>query len=288
MSYAETTLTASDGLSIFLRVWKPEDEEPRAVLILVHGLAEHAGRYQNVVDVFLKQGYAIYGHDHRGFGRSGGRRGDFERFEQVLADLDQVVELARTQFPDLPLGLYAHSMGGTIGVQYLSHYPGSFQSAILSAPGFGAGPDQNQFLLATARVLAKIAPTLSINRGSSGEYKLSHDPAQATAWDADPDVHSYATPRFAMRYLEAASEAKSQLGQLSLPLLVVMGEEDVTIDRDDIREAVADAGDNLTFITYPGAYHEIHNELPEIREKMLLTAVTWMVEQMQLPMRADS
>ncbi len=127
-------------------------------------------------------------------------------------------------------------------------------------------------------------PTLTINRSSSGEYRLSHDPAQAAAWDDDPYVHSYATPRFAVRYLQAAAEAKSQLGQLRLPLLIVMGEEDVTINQVDIREAVAKAGDNLTFITYPGAYHEVHNETPEIRENMLLTAVTWMVEQMQLPM----
>ena len=275
MSYTETTLTAADGLSLFLRTWTP-DEKPRAILILVHGLSEHAGRYQRVVDAFLPQGYVIYGHDHRGFGRSGGRRGDFERFDQLLADLDQVVELARAQHPGLPLGMFAHSMGGTIGVQYLTRRQEKFRAAILSAPGFGPGPDQNQLLLAAARVLAKITPTLAIHRGSSGEYKLSHDPAQATAWDADPYVHDLATPRFAVKYLRAAAEAKLQLGRLRLPLLVVLGEEDVTIKQADIREAVATAGDNLTFITYPGAYHEVHNEIPEIREKMLADIVAWM------------
>ncbi len=126
------------------------------ILVLVHGLSEHAGRYNYVVDAFVGQGYAIYGHDHRGFGRSGGQRGDFERFDQVLADLDQVVELARTQFPGLPLGMFAHSMGGTIGVQYLSHHPDKFRAAILSAPGFGAGPDQNKTLIAAAKVLARV------------------------------------------------------------------------------------------------------------------------------------
>ncbi len=282
MSYNETTHSATDGLSLFLRTWVP-DEKPQAILILVHGLAEHAGRYQYVVDAFLRQGYAIYGHDHRGFGRSGGRRGDFEHFEQLLTDLDQVVDLARAQHRGLPLGMFAHSMGGTIGVQYLTHHQGKFRAAILSAPGFGAGPDQNKLLITLARVLAKIAPTLSIHRGSDGEYRLSHDPAQATAWDADPYVHDLATPRFAVQYLRAAHEAKLQLGRLRLPLLVVMGEEDVTINQEDIREAVATAGDNLTFITYPGAYHEVHNEIPKIRNEMLRTAVAWMTEQLQKP-----
>ncbi len=283
MPYAETTITATDNLSIFLRTWEPDQQEPRAILILVHGLAEHAGRYPHVVEAFLQQGYVIYGHDHRGFGRSGGRRGDFERFDQVLSDLDQVVELARARHPGLPLGMFAHSMGGTIGVQYLTRHPEKFRAAILSAPGFGPGPDQNKRLIALARIIAKFAPTLTIHRGSSGEYKLSHDPAQAAAWDADPDVHDLATPRFAVQYLQAAAEAKSQLGHLRLPLLVVMGEDDVTINQQDIREAVATAGDNLTFITYPGAYHEVHNEIPEIRENMLRTAVAWMVKHMQLP-----
>jgi alpha-beta hydrolase superfamily lysophospholipase len=89
-------------------------------------------------------------------------------------------------------------------------------------------------------------------------------------------VHDLATPRFAVKYLRAAAEAKLQLGRLRLPLLVVLGEEDVTIKQADIREAVATAGDNLTFITYPGAYHEVHNEIPEIREKMLADIVAWM------------
>lgn len=282
MPYTETTFSATDKLPIFLRKWAPDEPNPRAILVLVHGLAEHAGRYSYVVETFLQQGYVIYGHDHRGFGRSGGRRGDFERFDQVLSDLDQVVELARTQHPGLPLGMFAHSMGGTIGVQYLTRHPDKFRAAILSAPGFGPGPDQNKRLITLARILAKLAPTLTIHRGSSGEYKLSHDPAQAVAWDADPYVHDLATPRFAVQYLQAAAEAKSQLGRLRLPLLVVMGEDDVTVNQQDIREAVAAAGDNLTFITYPGAYHEVHNEIPEIREDMLRTAVTWMMGQMQL------
>ncbi|HEY52101.1 MAG TPA: alpha/beta hydrolase [Caldilineae bacterium] len=282
MSYTETIITANDGLSLFLRTWEPDEKEPQAILVLVHGLAEHAGRYHHVVKVFLQHGYVIYGHDHRGFGRSGGRRGDFEHFDQVLADLDQVVKLARSQHPGLPLGMFAHSMGGTIGVQYLTHHPDQFRAAILSAPGFGPGPTQNKFLLRVARLLAIFAPTLTIHRGSSGEYKLSHDPAQAEAWDADPYVHDLATPRFAVQYLQAATEAKAQLRRLRLPILVVMGEDDVTINQDDIREAVAAAGDNLTFVTFPGAYHEVHNEIQEIREKMLSTAVAWMAEKLQL------
>ncbi len=274
MPYQETTLTSFDNTPIFLRIWTP-DTPPRAVLMLVHGLAEHAGRYTHVVNAFLDQGYAIYGHDHRGFGKSGGIRGHWEHFQDVLRDMDMVVQEARRQHPHLPFGMFAHSMGGTIGVQYLYHY-NNFQAAVLSAPGFGPGPDQNQLLLKLMPILARLMPRHPFDRGESDEYRLSHDPAQAQAWDQDPLVHPYATPRWAMEYLRAAAEAKDLLARITIPLLVVMGEEDVTVDTQLIREAVAAAGPNVTFRTYPGAYHEIHNEIPEIRDPMIAETVQWM------------
>ncbi|HEY80526.1 MAG TPA: alpha/beta hydrolase [Anaerolineae bacterium] len=279
MTHTETVLTSFDDTPIFLRAWTPDDAEPRAALMLVHGLAEHAGRYQFVVDAFLQQGYMIYGHDHRGFGKSGGVRGHWEHFEDVLKDMDMIVRHIRDEHPDLPFGMFAHSMGGTIGVHYL-YRDDNFDAAALSSPGFGPGPDQNQRLLKLIPILARIIPRKPLDRGRSEEYRLSHDPAQARAWDADPLVHPYATPRWAVEYLRAAREAKALLPQLTLPLLVIMGEADVTVDTSRIRAAVAAAGPNVTFRTYPGAYHEVHNEIPEIREPMIKDLVAWMNDQL--------
>jgi len=279
MSYSETFLTSFDGAPIFLRTWTPDDAKPRAALMLVHGLAEHAGRYQHVVEAFLAQGYVVYGHDHRGFGKSGGPRGHWEHFEDVLRDMDMVVKRIQAEHPGLPFGMFAHSMGGTIGVQYLYHYD-NFHAAAISAPGFGPGPDQNQLLLKLLPILSRLFPRKTLDRGGSDEYRLSHDPAQAEAWDADPLVHSYATPRWAVEYLKAAKEAKDLLAQLTIPILVIMGEEDVTVDTSLIREAAAAAGPNVTLRTYPGAYHEVHNELPEIREPMIRDLVAWMNAQL--------
>lgn len=282
MAYQETTLTAFDGTPIFLRTWTP-DQPPRGVLILVHGLAEHAGRYRYVVDSFLQHDFVIYGHDHRGFGKSGGIRGHWEHFDDVIKDMNMVVELAKTAWPDLPFVMFAHSMGGVIGVQYLARYEHKFRAAVLSAPGFGPGPDQNKLLLMLTPIAAKIIPRKPLDRKPPAEYRLSHDPAQAAAWDADPLVHPYATPRWAVEYMRAAREAKALLARLRLPVLLVMGEEDVTIDREAIREAVAASGPNVTFRTYPGAYHEVHNEIPEIRERMLTETMAWVEEQLAEP-----
>lgn len=285
MAYSETTLTAFDGTPIFLRTWMPDDQKPRAVLILVHGLAEHAGRYQYVLDTFLPQGYVIYGHDHRGFGKSGGIRGHWEHFDDVIRDMEMVVARAKNEWPDLPFGMFAHSMGGIIGIHYLSRHEEQFDAAIISAPGFGPGPDQNKLLLLITPIAARIIPRKPLDRGESETYTLSHDPSQAEAWKNDPLVHPYATPRWAVEYLRAAKEAKALLAQLQLPILLVMGSDDVTIDKDDIREAVAAAGKNVTFRVYQGAYHEVHNEIPEIREPMLQDAMKWMNQQLELGLR---
>ncbi|RME49624.1 MAG: alpha/beta fold hydrolase, partial [Chloroflexi bacterium] len=139
MSYSQSTISASDGISLFLRQWQPDDE-PRAVLVLVHGLGEHAGRYPHLVETLLPQGYAVFGHDHRGFGSSGGRRGDLARFQDLIADLDQIVDLAREQHPALPVAMYGHSMGGVIATQYLAEHQDKIDAAVISAPGFAPGP----------------------------------------------------------------------------------------------------------------------------------------------------
>ncbi len=278
MTYAETTLRSFDNTPVFLRTWTPDDQPPRAVLVLVHGLAEHAARYTYVIDAFLKKGYVIYGHDHRGFGKSGGVRGHWERFDDVIKDMKMVVDLAKSEWPDLPFGMFAHSMGGVIGVHYLARHEGQFRAAVISAPGFGPGPDQNKLLIMFMPIANLLIPRKPLDRGASEEYTLSHDPAQARAWEADPLVHPYATPRFGVEYLRAAREAKSLLAKLTIPILIVMGEEDVTVSQRDIREAVAAAGPNVTFRVYPGAYHEVHNEIEEIRNPMLKETLAWMEE----------
>ena len=245
--------------------------------MLVHGLAEHAGRYKHLVQRLLDAGYVVYGHDHRGFGKSGGIRGHWERFDDVIDDMHRVVAHARQNWPKLPLGMFAHSMGAVIGVHYMYRHPQEFKAAVLSSPGFGAGPQQDKLLILFLPLGNKIIPRKPLKR-KEYEYALSHAPGEEEAWNNDPLVHPYSTPRWGVIYLKAAKEAKALLAKLAVPILVIMGEEDVTVSRQAIREAVAAAGPNVTFYTYAGAYHEVHNELPEIRNAMLADTLHWLEE----------
>ncbi|NOX60630.1 MAG: alpha/beta hydrolase [Chloroflexi bacterium] len=276
----ETTLTAPDGVSLFLRVWTPE-QPPRAILVLVHGLSEHAGRYPHVAEAFLNQNYVIYGHDHRGYGRSGGPRGDYERFDDVLRDLDQVVTYARSQHPDLPLAMYAHSLGGMIATHYLARYGDKVDAALISAPGYGPGPDFSRVKLMLTRALAKIAPRLTIETShDDAPFTLSHDPEAERAYRNDDLVHHTVTMRFAYTGIQKGREARRLLCLLKMPVMVILGEEDTTIDRQAVIDAASACPDKVVFRRYAGGYHELHNELPEIRNRVLADVIAWMNEQL--------
>ncbi len=283
MPYHETTLTAQDGVPLFLRVWSP-NQTPRAILVLVHGLSEHAGRYPHVVNAFLAQDYVIYGHDHRGYGRSGGPRGDYERFEDVLRDLDQVVDYARSQHPNLPLGMYAHSLGGMYATHYLARYGNDkVNAALISAPGYGPGPDFSRMKLLLTRVLAKIAPKLTIETSSEdAPFTLSHDPEAEKAYREDELVHHVVTMRFAYTGIEKGREARALLCALNMPVMVILGEEDTVIDRQAVIDAASPCPDKVHFRQYAGGYHELHNEIPDIRNRVLGDVIAWMNDQLGL------
>jgi alpha-beta hydrolase superfamily lysophospholipase len=274
MGYNETAVTTADGLALFVRIWTPE-AAPRGVVLIVHGLGEHAGRYPHLVRALTDHGYVVFGHDQRGCGRSEGRRGDFRTFAEVLDDLDRVVSTARTHYPGLPLVLYAHSLGAMYATHYLARRNNGITAAVLSAPGYGPGPDLSAMAIRLAGWLARIAPGLYLRSRASEDFRLSHDPEAKRAYDEDPLRIERFTTRFAATNLQKAAEAQGLLARLHLPILVILPADDTTINRQAVLTAVAQAGPNVTFRTYPG-WHELHNELPELREPVLNDVLEWL------------
>ncbi len=120
--------------NIYYQCWLPESD-PKAVLLVVHGLAEHSGRYMNVVDYFTPRGYAVYGIDHIGHGKSDGDRVYVERFDDFVQTLELFTDMIRQWQPGHPIFLVGHSMGGLIGAAYLLDYQDELAGAVLSGPG---------------------------------------------------------------------------------------------------------------------------------------------------------
>lgn len=280
MPVTESTLKSSNGHSLFLRTWMPA-QPVRAVQVLVHGLGEHAGRYPHVVETFTARGYAVFGHDHTGFGRSGGQRGHFDRFSDLVADLDQIVEFARGACPGAPVTMYGHSLGGMIATHYLAAHEDKIAAAVLSAPGYGPGPDLSRSAMVLSRVLARVAPTMTITAGAKTDLQLSHDREVQAAFAEDPLCHTQVTPRFASVGLTKAGEAQTLLAGLTLPVLVLLGTKDSMINSQAIHEAMAGVGPNVILRTYP-THHELHNERADLREPVLRETAAWLDGVLQL------
>lgn len=133
MNHQEGHFQGVRGAKIYYQSWHPENEA-KGVLLIVHGLAEHSGRYGNVVNHFVPLGFASYGLDHIGHGRSEGKRVHVERFEDYIETLRTYFKMVREWHPKLPIYLVGHSLGGLIGVYYLLDYQEGLTGAVLSAP----------------------------------------------------------------------------------------------------------------------------------------------------------
>lgn len=270
---------AGSGPRIDWRAWRPEGR-PRATLVLAHGAGEHAGRYEHLLARLVPAGFAVHALDHRGHGTSGGARGVVDRLQHAADDVGTLVELARE--PDVPLFLMGHSMGGAIVLLRALDHPGGLAGLVLSAPALtlGSGPLPLRLLARTRLVplaLSALRPELGLLRLDPAG--LSRDPAAVAAYVADPLVLHGALP--ARTTVEIAEFILTQFPrrtpELQLPLLVVHGEADpITPATAAVRAHALACSLDKTLTLHPGAFHELHNELPATRDAALGELLAWL------------
>ncbi|HEY3728548.1 MAG TPA: alpha/beta hydrolase [Solirubrobacteraceae bacterium] len=264
-------LTGARNRRIFWQSWRPESP-PRGSVVMVHGASEHSDRYQHVAAALNGDGYAVYASDHRGHGRSEGPRALIDRLDYAVADLDQVVVMARDDHPNLPLFMLAHSMGGTVGLRYAIAHQDYLGGLILSGPlaALEAAPAPMRL---AGRVLSAVAPTLPLVAIDAS--LISRDPAVVRAYQADPLVHHGRLPARTVAELATAIDSfPATVQAITVPTLITYG----TADRlcppagsQMLGERIGAA--DKTVKPYPGLYHEIVNE-PE-RDEVLADLRTW-------------
>jgi len=252
--------TAKDGLTIFHQVWSPE-ERPKAILLIIHGLGEHSGRYQNYVDYFAPRGYAIYALDLRGHGRSGGKRGHVNRFDDYLNDVRQLHDLARAAEPDRKIFMLGHSLGSLIALTYALRTPDDLSGVISSGTAMRDALNIPGWLRALAAVLNKIVPALTLNNGVDSGC-LSRDPSIAESYDSDPLVHHVGSVRLAAEVEIVRKYLLDHAGEWKLPLLSLHGEEDKICLPQGAQQLYGQMdASQVTVRQYTGAYHEVHNDV---------------------------
>lgn len=273
MEHREGFFTGPRETRIFYQCWLPEGK-PRAVLLLTHGIAEHCGRYTNVVNHFVPLGYAVYGFDNVGHGRSEGKRVHVERFEDLTDTLRIYHEMVRDWQPAAPIFLLGHSMGGLIVSAYLLDHEANVSGAVFSAPAVKVPPDISSMTIVVGRAISVLAPNFGLVRIDFDG--LSHDPEVVQAYIEDPLVYQGKyTARMGAELLGAMQRVSVEAGKITLPALIVHGGDDYLIDPSASQELYDNIGStDKTLKIYEGLYHEVHNE-PE-RDQVLSDVQAWL------------
>lgn len=268
----EQTFDGVGGVRIVYDVWTP-DTEPRGVVVLSHGLGEHARRYDHVAARFAQDGLVTYALDHRGHGRSGGKRVLVKDISEYTGDFDTLVGIATKEHPGLTRIVLGHSMGGGIVFAYGVEHPDDYDLMVLSGPAVAAQTAVSPVLAWFAKAVGAIAPGLPLQELDASA--VSRDPAVVNAYNTDPLVYHGKVPAGVGRTLLLVGETMPQrAASLTAPLLVVHGSEDRLIPADGSRQLVEAVGSSdVQLKIYPGLYHEVFNE-PE-RDQVLDDVVSW-------------
>ena len=259
------------GATLHTRQWEP-DGPVRAVVVLVHGLGEHSGRYGHVAARLTGAGYAVASFDLRGHGASDGRRGD-TRFADAFGDIDVVLTRAAERWPGRPAFLYGHSLGGLLVVAYTLDRRPAVAGVVATGPALRTALRDQKVKVALVRLLAPLLPRLTLPSGLD-DRGISRDPAVVAAYRADPLVHGRASLGFAHDAMEWADAALAGAARFPVPLLLLHGGADRLTDPAGSRAFAAALGEPATLTVYDSLFHEIHNE-PE-QSRVLDDVVAWL------------
>ena len=280
MAYEHTThtlTTSTEPLPLFWQRWLPEGEVQR-VLVFQHGIGEHSGRYQPLIDAFAETGTAFYAADARGHGRTEGPRGGVTQFDLLSSDLGDLIQLARSEHQLQRVFLLGHSMGGAIALDYALRPGGqsNLRGLILSSPAIEVPASfSNRVLKRAASMLAKVAPGAVLST-MLRQAHISHDPHTITAYRSDPLVHGKASVAMGHTLFQIHQRFYAEAGRLTIPVYLFHG----TADRITAPEGSQRLFDQLTtqdktLKLYEGLYHETMNELPDDRQRVLDDLVEW-------------
>ena len=256
----------------FSRSWLPS-APPCALLIIVHGYAEHSGRYEALAQALNAAGIEVHAMDHRGHGNSLGAPGRIGHFDALVADLRRFVTRVRADAGGKPLFILGHSMGGLIAAHYLSEAAPGIHGAIFSSPLMAIPDHVSPRLLRVSRLLGTFTPWLPVDRLDS--HGIARDPEVVRAYDADPLVyHGPIRARTGAALARAIQDLEGLLPNITVPLLVFHGTADRIAPPSGSQRLYEEAGsaDKALFLV-DGGFHELLNDTG--REEVLRKVLDW-------------
>jgi acylglycerol lipase len=265
-------IITKDGLA--LKGYREDPKSnPKGVIIIIHGMGEHADRYVHVSAFFVERDFAVLRFDLRGHGSSEGKRGHTPSYEDLMNDLNTVHQKCTEIYPELPLILYGHSMGGNLVLNYLIRRQPPVKGAIVTAPYLKLAFEPPAWKVKLGKLTAGIIPTLTQPTGLE-TAAISRDPEEVRKYKADPLVHDKITSSFFVNVHFAGPYAIENASKINIPLLIMHGLSDRLTSPKGTEEFAENASANTTVKFWPGLYHELHNE-PE-RKEILEFEMDWL------------
>jgi acylglycerol lipase len=273
MNHTEGTFKGVRGSNLYYQAWLP-DGDVKAVLLIVHGIGEHSGRYMNVVNHFVPLGYAAYSYDHLGHGKSDGEREVINRFEDFTEPLTTYYNMVKNWQPGKPIFILGHSLGGLIACYYLLDNQDKFRGAVISAALVKVSASISSSTITMGKILSAIAPKAGLL--ALDATGISRDPAVVQAYVNDPLVFHGKTPaRLAAEMLRALQRVTAEVSKITLPFIVVQGTADKLVDPAGAQLLNDQAGSkDKTVKFYKDYYHEVFNEPG--REVVLKDVEDWL------------
>lgn len=260
MQYEETNYVGYDGTQMFMALWKPDDDKPRAILIVLHGLGSHAGDFKNLGEYFANLGLAVFIPDLRGFGHYSGLKGHVMRFDEYIEDIQNLVIQAKDRYLNKITFLFGSSLGGVNAIRYAKTYPKEIDGLVLHCPAVS----QTLGIKSSTRIAGQILSLLNVKRYFSSGLKYeeaSRNPVVIKNHETDPLRFDDVTPRFGIEGLKASEDAYNSASSIIMPVLLQQASADKLVSPKRSKEFFENlSSEDKKWYLYEGLYHELHVE----------------------------
>jgi alpha-beta hydrolase superfamily lysophospholipase len=266
-------ISAADGTMLYVADYMVPAAQARGSVVLMHGLGEHSGRYRRLAGFFNECGLSVRSYDHRGHGRSQGKRGDVINGDPMLQDAEIIIDDFSTRYSQPPF-LFGHSMGGLFAARFALSRLSPLRGLILSSPALSLRLTSSQTRL--LKLMHRLAPSIGLPNGLATSM-LSHDASVVAAYKADPLVHGRISARLLRSILSSIDYCQAHAGALSIPALILVAGDDRLVDADGSRQFFARTPPGMAELhVYDSMFHEIFNEVDA--QRPLSDLKTWVEE----------
>jgi acylglycerol lipase len=270
LNHTSYSISSSDGIKLFIRDYSLQNSNK--VILIIHGLGEHSGRYLKLIQDFNDKNISVFTIDIRGHGKSEGKRGHSPFYQQLMNDIQCFIEHVTKKIPDQKYFLYGHSFGGNLVINYSFQENKKINGIIATSPLIKPSIAPSRIVLFMGKLFKKIVPNLILSNGINING-ISRNMQVINDYRNDPLIHNKVSVQLGLDIISSGIYALENSQYITVPMIVFHGKNDGLTSYSASQKLVQNSGPNIKFIGFDDAYHEIHNE-PE-KVELLRNIFNW-------------